>query len=84
MRPERPCCVSQRFTLSALETCKADSLATIRPNAILALLFIIFGNRMGYDNQYYLADVHRYDSEAVSARRTPPALSGSGGSHVSG
>jgi hypothetical protein len=25
---------------------------------------------------YYLADVHRYDSQWVSARRTPPALSG--------
>jgi len=36
-------------------------------NAISALLFIIFVNRMVYDDQYNLADVHRYAHEGVSA-----------------
>jgi Dolichyl-phosphate-mannose-protein mannosyltransferase len=36
-------------------------------NAISALLFILFINRMAYDDQYNLADVHRYASEGVSA-----------------
>jgi hypothetical protein len=36
-------------------------------NAISALLFIRFVNRMAYDDQYYLAHVHSYDSEGVSA-----------------
>jgi hypothetical protein len=36
-------------------------------NAISALLFILFVNRMAYDDQYHLADVHRYDGEGASA-----------------
>jgi hypothetical protein len=62
-------------------------------NAISARLFILFSNRMAYDDQHYLADVHRYDSEEVSANgiraHINPAsptgfvLDGSGGSHIS-
>ena len=36
-------------------------------NTISALLFILFVNRMAYDDQYNFADVHRYASEGVSA-----------------
>ncbi len=36
-------------------------------NAISALLFILFVNRIAYDDQYNLADVHRYASEGASA-----------------
>jgi Dolichyl-phosphate-mannose-protein mannosyltransferase len=36
-------------------------------NAISALLFILFINHMAYDDQYNLADVHRYASEGLSA-----------------
>jgi hypothetical protein len=36
-------------------------------NAISALLFILFVNRMAYDDHYNLADVHRYAHEGVSA-----------------
>ena len=35
-------------------------------NAISALLFILLVNRMAYDDQYNLADVHRYASAGVS------------------
>jgi hypothetical protein len=36
-------------------------------NAISALVFILFVNRMAYDDQSYRADLHRYDGEGVSA-----------------
>jgi hypothetical protein len=36
-------------------------------NVISALLFIVFINHMYYDDQYNLADVHRYASEGFSA-----------------
>ena len=36
-------------------------------NAISAFLFILFVNRMAYDDRYNLADVHRYAIEGVSA-----------------
>jgi hypothetical protein len=36
-------------------------------NAMSALLFIVFVNRMAYDDPYNFADVHRYANDGVSA-----------------
>jgi hypothetical protein len=36
-------------------------------NAISALLFILFVNRIAYDDHYNITDVHRYARDGVSA-----------------